>query len=179
VYLPLFGEHAASNAAAAVVAFEAFQRAALDEGRVRDGVAAVRWPGRMEVVGRKPMIMLDGAHNPAGAEALSIALREAFAWDELHLVITVSADKDVGGIAGQLAPLADHVYAARNASERTGEALPIAEAFAAHDRTVTTFPDVASALGAARAAAGEDDLILVTGSLYTVADARRALGLAR
>jgi dihydrofolate synthase / folylpolyglutamate synthase len=176
LFLPLFGEHAARNAAAALVAFESFVGEALDIDRTREALAAVRWPGRMEVMARQPIIMFDGAHNPAGAEALSAALLEAFTWSKLHLVITISGNKDVQGIVTHLAPLADHVYAARNASERSGDALPIVEAFAAHGTPVTTFDGVEPALDAARAAAGEDDLILVTGSLYTVADARRALG---
>lgn len=176
LFLPLFGEHAARNAGAALVAFEAFVGEELDVDRTREAFAAVRWPGRMEVVGRKPIVMLDGAHNPAGAEALSVSLREAFTWNELHLVVTISDGKDVGGIVAQLAPLTDHAYAARNESERSGDVLPIVERFAAHDIQVSTFNDVASAVDAARAAAREDDLILVTGSLYTVADARRALG---
>jgi folylpolyglutamate synthase/dihydropteroate synthase len=83
----------------------------------------------------------------------------------------------VAGIAAQLAPLADVAYAARNESERTGDATPIAEAFGVEGKPVTVHGSVAEALDAARAAASPGDLICVTGSLYTVADARRALGL--
>lgn len=178
VFLPLFGEHAARNAGAAIVAIEGFAREALDVERVREAVGSVRWPGRMEVAARSPLLILDGAHNPAGAEALSAALLEAFSWTALHLVVTISDGKDVDGIAEHLAPLADRVYAARNASDRSGDASPIVEAFSVRGREASAFADVVQALDAARDAAGEDDLILVTGSLYTVADARRALGLA-
>ncbi len=87
LFLPLFGEHAARNAAAAIAAFEAFAGEALEEGTVREALAGVRWPGRMEVVSRHPTVVLDGAHNPAAAEALAVALREFFVWDRLHLVI--------------------------------------------------------------------------------------------
>jgi dihydrofolate synthase / folylpolyglutamate synthase len=178
LFLPLFGEHAARNAAAAITAFESFAGEALQEDTVREALAAVRWPGRMEVVQRQPLVMLDGAHNPAGAEALSAALREAFTWSRLHLVITIGDTKDVGGIVAELAPLVDVAYAARNASERSGDALAIVERFAAAAVPVRSFEGVAEALDAARADAAPDDLILVTGSLYTVADARRALGSA-
>ena len=176
LFLPLFGEHAARNAGAAVVAFESFAGEALDTDGTRDALASVRWPGRLEVMSRHPSIVLDGAHNPAGAEALSEALREAFTWERLHLVITISDGKDVAGILRHLAPLADQVYAARNASERSGDAQRIVESVAADDVPATAFDDVASALAAALAAAADTDLILVTGSLYTVADARLALG---
>lgn len=176
LFLPMFGEHAAQNAAVAIAAVESLLDKPLDEGMTREALADVRWPGRMEIVARHPTILLDGAHNPAGAEALAVALRELFVWGRLHLVISVSANKDVDGIVRELAPLADIAYAAKNASERTGDALPIAERFGALGKPVEIFDSIASALDAARAAAGEDDLIVVTGSLYTVADARRALG---
>jgi dihydrofolate synthase/folylpolyglutamate synthase len=176
LFLPLFGEHAVRNAAAAIVSCEAVFDEALDVDALREALAEVRWPGRLEVVGRHPTIVLDGAHNPAGAEALSVALREFFTWDRLHLVLSVSANKDVAGIVRPLAPLADHVVAARNDSERAGDTVAIADAFAAENVGVELRDSIADALDAARADAGEDDLIVVTGSLYTVADARRALG---
>ncbi len=176
LFLPLFGEHAARNAGAAIVAYEALVGERANEARVREGLRAVAWPGRMEVITRRPTVLLDGAHNPAAAEALALALRESFLWERLHLVISVSANKDLGGIVRELAPLADRVYATRNASERSGDAVRIAQVFAAEGVAVETYDDVATALGAAREAADPSDLILVTGSLYTVADARRALG---
>ena len=178
LFLPLFGEHAVQNAAAAIVACEALFGEALDPLTLREALAGVRWPGRLEVAERQPAIVLDGAHNPAGAEALAGALREFFLWERLHLVVSIAANKDVAGIAAALAPLADEVYAARNESERTGDARPIAEAFAAHGVPAHDHESVAEAIAAARAAAEPEDLICVTGSLYTVADARRALGLA-
>jgi folylpolyglutamate synthase/dihydropteroate synthase len=88
----------------------------------------------------------------------------------------VSANKDVDGMLVQLAPLADVAYAARNESERTGEAEAIAERFGAEGKPVSIHDSVAAALDAALAAADGSDCVLVTGSLYTVADARRALG---
>lgn len=177
LFLPMLGEHAVRNAAAAIIACEALFGERLDDESLRGALAGVRWPGRLEVAGRHPTIVLDGAHNPAGAEALSVALREFFPGERLHLVLSISANKDVAGIAAQLAPMADAVYATRNESERSADAASIAEAFGAQGAAVTVHGSVAEALAAARAAAAADDLICVTGSLYTVADARRALGL--
>jgi dihydrofolate synthase / folylpolyglutamate synthase len=177
LFLPMFGEHAARNAAAALVACESLVGEALNVEATREALADVRWPGRMEVVSRQPLLMLDGAHNPAGAEALAVALREFFRWDRAHLVISVSDGKNLDGILAELAPIADVAYVARNASLRAGEIAPVADRLGALDVPVERFGSVAEALDAARAAAGPDDLILVTGSLYTVADARRALGL--
>jgi dihydrofolate synthase / folylpolyglutamate synthase len=175
LFLPMLGEHAARNAAAAVVAFEALTDERLDQPAVAEALAGVSWPGRLEIVQRHPTVVLDGAHNPAAAEALADAMRESFVWGRLHLVISVSGNKDLAGILRELAPLTDVAYAARNASERSGDARPLAEHLGADGTPVTIHDSVAKALDAARSTAGEDDLILVTGSLYTVADARRAL----
>jgi dihydrofolate synthase / folylpolyglutamate synthase len=177
LFLPSFGEYAARNAGAALVAVEALLGHALDVGPSRAALAEVRTPGRIEVVERRPLLLLDGAHNPAGAEALAVAMRDLFTWDRLHLVLAVSANKDVAGILRELVPLADAAYAARNDSMRSADPFPIAEAFSDENKPVRTFDSVADAIDAARSAAAEEDCILVTGSLYTVADARRALGL--
>jgi dihydrofolate synthase / folylpolyglutamate synthase len=175
--LPLFGEHAARNAAAAIVALEAFLGRALSREATRKALSTARSPGRLEVAARHPSLILDGAHNPAGAEALAAALQESFTWRRLHLVIGVSANKDLDGIVGPLARLADRGYAARNASARSGDASWVGDALRRADIPVEEFDSVGAAIEAARESANEDDLILVTGSLYTVADARRALGM--
>jgi dihydrofolate synthase/folylpolyglutamate synthase len=176
LFLPLFGEYAARNAAAAIVAVESLLGHALDVDAMREALLGVRSPGRLEVVSRQPTVLLDGAHNPAGAEALAVAMREFFRWERLHLVIAVSANKDVAGIVAPLAPLADIAYVATHESERSGDASVLADRFGAEDKQVQIYDTVPQALDAARAAAAPGDLILVTGSLYTVADARRALG---
>lgn len=176
LFLPLFGEHAARNAAAAVAAVEAVLGQGLDEDATRTALAGVTSPGRLEVAGRNPLMILDGAHNPAGAEALAAAMREFFTWERLHLVLAVSANKDVDGMLSALAPLADEAYAARNQSERSGDAATIAEHLKAQGTPVRMYESVVEAVEAARAGAGRGDCVLVTGSLYTVADARRALG---
>lgn len=173
--LPLFGAFAAHSAAAAVVATEALLDRPLEEDATREALAEATSAGRLEVVGRQPLIVLDGAHNPAAAEALAAALPEAFPWERLHLVLAVFTNKDLGGIADRLAPLADVGYAATGASRRSRPADQIAGALSSRGVATRTFGSIVEALSAAREAAGEGDLILVTGSLYTVADARRAL----
>src|SRR5918996_1033634 len=103
--------------------------------------------GGLEVVDRHPLVVLDGAHNPDAARALAEALAEAFVWRRLHLVIGVLETKDVAGILAPLAAGVARAYAAPNANPKSLSPEAIAEAY---------------------------DLILVTGSLYTVADARPA-----
>ena len=173
--LPMFGNHAARNAAGAVVALEALLDRPLSEEAVRRAFASAKMPGRLEVVGRRPLVVLDGAHNPAGAAALATALAESFTWQRLHLVIGVSANKDVDGVVAALAALADRAYATRHGSSRSAPAERVAEASADSGLPVEAFATVAEALAAARDSADPEDLILVTGSLYTVADARRDL----
>jgi len=173
--LPIHGEHAAANAAAAIAAVEALLERELDVDAVRAALASATSPGRLEVVGRRPLVVLDGAHNPAAAEALSTALPETFAGDRLHLVMAVFKDKDLGGIVRAIAPLADSGYATAVDSVRARPAKEVASALTAAGVPTETFASVAEALAAARKAASEEDVILVTGSLYTVADARRVV----
>jgi dihydrofolate synthase/folylpolyglutamate synthase len=176
LFLPMFGEHAVLNAAAAMVAVEAVLGHALDPDAIRSAIDALRIPGRLEVITRAPLIVLDGAHNPAGAEALARTLAEAFTWSRMHVVLGVSSNKDVDGVIAALAPLADLWYPARNESVRSHPAEHVAERIAVAGGRVADLGTVEESLAAARGAAATDDLILVTGSLYTVADARRALG---
>jgi dihydrofolate synthase / folylpolyglutamate synthase len=176
LYLPLFGEYAVHNAAAGIVAVEALTAQALHPDTLREGLAAAVVPGRLEVVGQHPLVILDGAHNPAAAEALSEAMRESFRWDRLLLVVAVSANKDLAGIASALVPLADRVFVTRNDSIRSADPADVAEAFGGD---VERAASVADAIEAARAAATPGDVVLVTGSLFTVADAKRALAAAR
>jgi dihydrofolate synthase/folylpolyglutamate synthase len=172
LFLPLHGIHQVQNAAAAVAASEAFLGRALGHDALREALAGATSLGRLEVVSRHPLILLDGAHNPRAARALSGSLADAFAWRQLHLVIGVLDRKDLEGIVEPLAPRAHVAYACRNSNRHSR---PAEEVAAACDRAgvpATAYGSVAEALDAAEAAAGDDDLILVTGSLYTVADAR-------
>jgi dihydrofolate synthase / folylpolyglutamate synthase len=174
--LYLFGVYTARNAAAAVVAAEALLDRPLKQEILSEALAEARSPGRLEIVARHPLIVLDGAHNPAGAAALAAALPEAFSWDELRLVLSISANKDVDGIVRELSALRPaSVHATRNTSARSAPADRVADACRNAGLAAEVEPSVTAALEAARSEAEPTDLILVTGSLYTVADARRAV----
>ena len=173
--LPMHGESAARNAAAAIAACEALLGRALDANAVREALAGLAVPGRLEVVGRQPAVILDGAHNPEAAGSLTSTLLEAFSWRTLHVVIGMFEDKDVEGVAAALGPLAQsaRAIATRPEGPRAASAERLAAALqSAGFREVSTAPTVPDAVLAAREAAAEDDLILVTGSFYTVAGAR-------
>jgi dihydrofolate synthase/folylpolyglutamate synthase len=173
--LPIFGDFAAHNSAAAIVALEALTEQALEDHAVRDALVGATSPGRLEVAGSQPLIVLDGAHNPAAARALAEAVPESFTGERLHLVMAVFSNKDLEGVGEALAPLADAGYAATTDSVRARPASEIEQALTARGVPTTTYASVTDALAAARDAADPGDIILVTGSLYTVADARRAL----
>ena len=128
LYIPVFGTYAAANAAAGAIAVETLTGHTIDEATLRAGLADVRTPGRLDVVGHTPAVVLDGAHNPPGAEALAAALGQTFRWERLHVVLAVSGNKDVAGVVGPLAALADAVYAAPNDSVRSAPAAEVAAA---------------------------------------------------
>ena len=173
LFVPLFGEQLARNAGASIVALEALLGRALDEETVRSAAGAVTSPGRVEVVGRRPLVVLDGAHNPDAMGALAATLPEAFKWERLHLVAAMFSDKDVEFVLRIVAPLVDRAYACANSSPRSVPADRVANALVVGGVTeVDRFDTVGQAVAAARSVAGPDDLILVTGSFYTVADAR-------
>jgi dihydrofolate synthase / folylpolyglutamate synthase len=173
VAIPLHGLHQAENAATAVVAAEAFLGRALSEEPLREALGGATAPGRLEVTSRHPLVVLDGAHNPDAARALASSLPEAFTWDRLHLVVGVLATKDARGILDALAGLApDAAYACASSNPKALPAERMATACREAGMVASAYGSVGQALDAAEEAAGETDLVLVTGSLYTVADAR-------
>ena len=175
LFLPLQG-YQAENAATAVVACEALLGRPLSSDSLREALSGATAPGRMEVLSRRPLLIGDGAHNPAGARALATSVADTFDRGRVFVVLACSANKDIDGIVQGLASLAPAlVFAAHNSSSRSAPAERVAEACATEGLDVKTCSSVEEALSAARDAAQESDLILVTGSLYTVADARRAI----
>jgi dihydrofolate synthase/folylpolyglutamate synthase len=185
VFLPLLGAHQAHNAACALAAAEAFLgsgRDPLDLDLVRAAFARVTSPGRMEVVRRSPPVILDAAHNAAGARAAADAVREAFALTRLVGVVGILAGKDVVGILEAFEPVLAQVVITQSSSPRALDADVLARTAAevfGPDR-VEVVPRLDDALDAAvRLAEAEGDLagagVLVTGSIVTVGDARRLL----
>ncbi len=172
--VPLHGAHQGVNASVALAAVEAFFGDPLDAEVVEEGLAAVRVPGRLEVLGRRPLLLVDGAHNAAGMAALADALEEEFAVDGVSVAV-------VGMLSGRdpsamLAPLASVGIAAAVACEPDSpRAMPVAavsEAGRALGLTVYEERDVSDALRVARGMVDADGLVVVAGSLYVVGTAR-------
>ncbi len=177
LYLPLHGAHQADNAAAALAAAEAFIGRPLAEEVVVDAFAGVRNPGRFEVVGRRPLVVLDGAHNPPGMAALSLTLQEGFGGEgECWLVLGVLAGRDPGELLAAIDPAAaDLVIACTPPSPRGLPASELATVVGRLGGRAVVVPDVADAVGRALDEAQPDTRVVVTGSLYTVGAARSAL----
>lgn len=178
LHIPLPGLHQAGNAALAAAGARvlAERGTAIGEEAIRTGLATVRWPGRLEILGDGPGVLLDGAHNRDSAEVLAAFLAEAFPGERLALVLGILADKDVQAILGALGRLPVRVYAAPCPNPRT---LP-AEVLAAEARkaglpVAGVHRSVTAALDAARLHAGGAAPVVVTGSLYAVAEARARL----
>ncbi len=179
VRIALHGMYQVDNACLAIAAVECMRKAgiALDEPALRHGLEQARWEGRLEMVAERPDVLLDGAHNPASARMLAEAVREMkSAYPRLVLVIGILADKDYRGILAELAPLADRVIVTRPQYSRALDVQALAsEIRSLQNGPVVTAETVVEALAKAREASGVDDLILVTGSLYVVGEARAAL----
>jgi dihydrofolate synthase/folylpolyglutamate synthase len=195
VYLPLHGEHQAHNAVLALAAVEAFFGAGaqrqLDVEAVRAGFAAATSPGRLERMRSAPTVFIDAAHNPAGAAALAQTLAEEFNFRFLVGVLSVLADKDVGGILAALEPVFDRIVVTHNGSPRAldVESLALAaQQWFGPDRVLTAenLPaaiETATALiddAATDGEVGEDAFfgtgIVITGSVVTAGAARTLFG---
>jgi dihydrofolate synthase / folylpolyglutamate synthase len=184
IYLPLYGAHQAQNAASALAAVEAFFGGGreLDIDLVRGALANVRSPGRVEVVRTSPTVILDAAHNPAGAVATVNAITEAFTLSRLVGVFAIMAEKDVAGVLEAFEPILDEIVVTRNSSRRSLPTAALAEVamdiFGA-DRVhlVEALPDALDrAIARAEASAELGSAgVLVTGSVVTVGDARLLL----
>lgn len=182
VHLALRGRHQADNAACALVAAEALLGRALDPDAVRRALADVTSPGRLDVRRGRPTVVLDAAHNPHGARALVEGLDEIAPGQRRYAVVAAMADKDVEGLLRELAPAVTEIVCTANSSPRSMAADELAAVAArvfpperVHiARTVETALVVARGRAAPPGAAREA-VVLVTGSVVTVADAERLL----
>ncbi|MFC5501936.1 bifunctional folylpolyglutamate synthase/dihydrofolate synthase [Lysinimonas soli] len=178
VYLPLYGDHQAQNAAVALAAVETFLgdgSVALAADVVTEGLGSVTSPGRLQLIGIEPTVLVDAAHNPHGARALAAALDEYFDFDEWTAVISVLSDKDARGIIRELAPVVTRFVVTNSSSDRAIPHDELAELVVETAGPDAAFPapHASDALAAARAWALEAPrrAVLVTGSITLVGEA--------
>ena len=175
--LPLIGEHQRQNAALALATVDILQpQIPVAAEKIRAGLAGVNWPGRLQLIekpgGRK--ILLDGAHNAAGAEALRVTLEKHFANTRPVLIFGALADKNWPDICRTLAPLADHILTVPVASDRAADAHELAAAFRSANPSakVESLENLAAAINTSK----DKPFIVITGSLYLVGEALERLG---
>lgn len=174
LHIKLLGEHQLANASLAVAAA---LKLGLSEEAVRRGLAAARWPGRLELIIRenKPETLLDGAHNVAGMQALSRALRQYWPGRRIVAVLGMLADKEREKALGELLPLVERAVICRVPSYRAGDWQSLAGICWEAGVAVDCIEDVAAAVAAGERLADDGQLLLVTGSLYMLAEARAYL----
>jgi dihydrofolate synthase/folylpolyglutamate synthase len=183
IFLPLHGKHQASNAAAALIAVEAFfGEQDLDIDAVRAGFANVTSPGRCEIIHRDPTIILDAAHNPHGAAAIAETLQSEFTFDDVTGIVALMADKDALGILQALEPVMNQIIVTTNSSARSmsvPDLTTLASQVFGADRvfaadTLTQAIDKAIK-DSVRPLSEESLAIVITGSVVTVGEARTAV----
>lgn len=175
----LKGAHQSANAALALAALEVLEaNRALDfhPDAIRTGLLRVSWPARLEVLQERPQIVLDGAHNPQGAEILREALKRSFSYNRLHLVLGIMEDKDIRGILRRLLPLAESVIFTQPRYVRAAKAETLRRLARPYIQKQYIIPDAAAAIEQARLLAAPEDLICITGSLYFAGEVKELFG---
>lgn len=178
LFMPLMGDHQATNAAVAVAAVESFLgngNQKLGAEIVEEGIALASSPGRLQVISQHPTVIVDAAHNPHGADALTRALMTSFSFDRLICVVGVLAEKDVAGIIEALDPVVDHFVVTQSQSDRAISVADLTDAvvaLAGPDR-VDARATSDEALARAYDLAGAEGGIIVTGSITLVAEVTR------
>jgi dihydrofolate synthase / folylpolyglutamate synthase len=174
ITLQMAGRFQVKNAVAAAMAASKLEGFRISPNSIREGLQAAWWPGRLETVLNRPLVLLDGAHNPAAAREVAEFIRERFAGRTLRLVYATMRDKDIGEISGILFPLAETVYLTRPEVERAASPEGILASALAAPRQIVLEPDPARALERAIEQSSPEDVVLVAGSLFLVGAVKKA-----
>ena len=172
--IPLLGRHQLENAATAYGALQVLRASnlAVSKSAIQEGFAATVWPGRFEILRRDPPVVLDCAHNRDSSHRLRQALDDYFADWPIVLVFGASEDKDVAGMFAELLPRVREVIATQSIHPRAMSPAHLVELARPFGVTVSDVSTVEQALDGALRAAGDDALVLVTGSIFVVAGVR-------
>ncbi len=171
--IPLIGDHQLENAAGAVAALEALNEleAAIPEEAIVGGLSQVNWPARLQILGYRPMVVVDGAHNAHSMMKLIEAIKKYFDYDECHIIFGTSCDKDIAGMIPEMVSLTGNITVTSSTHPRAASISAIIAEFSRLCIEVKTADTVSQALSQALAAAGKKDLILITGSIFIGAEA--------
>lgn len=174
----LMGEHQAVNLATALTAFILYARSKnleISESSVRQALLNINWKGRMQVLSTQPPVILDGAHNLQGIQALIRTLDKAFPGRKFRFLISILADKDYSGMIELICSRASHIYVAQNQSDRAASVEDQLSAVARHSVPATACPSVADAYRLALSETAQDEVLICGGSLYTVGEVLSAV----
>lgn len=173
--LPLIGQHQAKNSALAITCCILLKEKneLITEQSIRKGLESVRWEGRLEVVGTHPTILLDCAHNPEGVRNLTAAIREYFTYRRLHLVLGIMKDKPIDEMIEIISPIADHIILVKPKQERSWDPEVFKEKLLKCHKLVEIIEEIHYAVSIVKKTSEPDDLVCVTGSIFTVAEAKQ------
>lgn len=176
LWIPLLGDYQLENAATAVAAIEVLIKRGtkISLESLKQGLVKVYWPARFQILERRPLLVVDGAHNSDSARRLRQSVELYFPQRQVILVLGTSNDKDIKAMATELAPISRQVIVTRAHHPRAADTKVLAEHFERHGLKAENTENVSQALLLARQLAGDNDLVLVTGSLFIAAEAIEA-----
>lgn len=176
VEISMVGRHQAENLKTALATLEILRKSGavkLDREALYEGLKRARQPGRFEVISEDPLVIIDGAHNEAGAQALQETMAQHFAGKKILLVAGILADKEIDSIVKFLTKITDHIIVTEPDNPRKLAAEKLAEHVAEFGVAAEAVPDVEAAVHSAKELADDYDVILFAGSLYLIGDVRR------
>jgi len=170
--IPLIGAHQMENAATAIAALEALGELGIKipATAIAEGFSQVSWPGRLQTLQHEPTVVVDGAHNAYSMKKLAEATKDCFSYGKCHVVFGTSCDKDITGMVSELKHIADRVTVTTSTHPRAAAAALVVEEFTKHGLNPDMAGTVTEALSQSLSRSDKADLILVTGSLFVVAE---------
>jgi dihydrofolate synthase/folylpolyglutamate synthase len=175
VEVPLIGRHQLLNAGLALAACHKLKGIKTNSTVFQKGLESTRWEGRMEVISRKPTLVLDSAHNPDGVRSLTQTLREYFSFERCFLVLGLMEDKAVDEMLELFSQFGDRFILVKPNQERAWDPKQLAKQMSVFNKPMDVIPDLSCALETVKKAANSNDLICITGSIFTVAEAKQFL----
>ena len=172
LYIPLIGEHQLENAANAVAAVEVLTEKGVKVSKeaITEGLAKVDWPGRMQVLGKEPWVIVDGAHNAYSIEKLGKGIKEYFKPGKIKLILGFGNDKDIAGMVREAVKYADEIYLVASKHPKAVKGEVLATEFAKYKITPKVAQSVTEAITMAKAGAGPNDVICAAGSIFVIAE---------
>lgn len=178
VNLPLLGEHQILNLCVAIKAVEVLcqvEKIQYNKEIIEESLKDVKWIGRLEMLNRKPLIVIDGAHNIDGIRVLKNNIRKYFKYNKMYLLLGILADKQVDEMIKEITPMAEKIFALTPHSDRAELSEDLKREIEKVNQNVEAFDDYNEAINEALKVAEDDDLILVSGSLYMIGDMRKII----